>query len=96
MIRHIVLLKWKADTTPEQRAAVLERLQTLPPAIPELRSYTLEENIGTDPGNFDLAIIAEVDDLAAYAAYRDHPLHQAVIHESIRPNLEARAALQVR
>lgn len=81
--------------TPEQRAATIAQIRTLPRDVPELRSYTVEENIGSDDGNYDLAIVAEVDDLDAYAAYRDNAIHQALIRDAIRPLLEQRAALQV-
>jgi len=95
MVRHVVLLKWRTESTPEQRAATIAQIRTLPSQVTELRSYTVEENVGSDDGNYDLAIIAEVDDLDAYAAYRDNPVHQAVIRDSIRPLLEQRAALQI-
>jgi hypothetical protein len=95
MVRHVVLMSWKSESTPEQRAAAIAQLQTLPSQVPELRVYTVEENIGSDNGNYDLAVIAEVDDLDAYASYRDNQVHQAMLRDSIRPLLENRAALQI-
>lgn len=95
MIRHVVLLQWKPEARGDQRAAAIARIRTMPSHVPELRTYAVEENVGTDDGNYDLAIIAEVDDLAAYAAYRDNDEHQAILRESIRPLLHKRAAVQV-
>jgi hypothetical protein len=92
--RHVVLLRWTADTTPEQRAAVVDGLRGLPAVIPELRNYVVGEDAHVNEGNFDLVAVADFDDVAGYLVYRDHPVHQAVIAEHIRPILAARAALQ--
>jgi DNA-binding Lrp family transcriptional regulator len=94
-VRHIVLLKWKAEATAEERERVVTELRRLPGIIPELRHYRVEPNGGPDPTNFDLAIEADLDDMASYEIYRDHPDHQAVIREFIRPILEGRAAVQI-
>ena len=45
-------------------------------------------------GNFDLAVVADCDDVAGYRAYATHPAHLAVIAERIRPILADRAAVQ--
>ena len=39
-------------------------------------------------------VVADFDDVDGYLVYRDHPDHQAVIQELIRPILAARAAVQ--
>jgi hypothetical protein len=94
MFRHVSLLRWKADSTPEQHAAVLDALRLLPSQVPTIRAYTLGEDVNETDGNYDLAIVADFDDKAGYVIYRDHPVHQRVIAELIRPILEARAAVQ--
>ena len=38
--------------------------------------------------------LADFDDVDGYLVYRDHPDHQAVIRERIRPILADRAAVQ--
>ena len=45
-------------------------------------------------GNYDLVVVADFDDVDGYLVYRDHPDHQAVIAEHIRPILADRAAVQ--
>jgi len=95
MFRHIALLRWTDDSTPEQRAAVLAGLRELPDAIPEIRNYTLGVDAGlAAEGNSDFAIVADFDDVDAYVVYRDHPVHQDLIARLIRPILAARAAVQ--
>jgi hypothetical protein len=41
MIRHIALVKWKAEATAEQRVATIKRMRTLPEHIAEIRSYSV-------------------------------------------------------
>jgi hypothetical protein len=95
MFRHIVLLRWTDESTPDQRVAVPAALRELPGAIPEIRSYALgvDAGVGGD-GNSDLAIVADFDTVADYAVYRDHPVHQDLIARFIRPILASRAAVQ--
>jgi hypothetical protein len=94
MFRHVVLLCWKPDATDEQRTLVHDALLGLPPQIPEIRSYQVGVDVGETDGNFSLAVVADFDDKAGYVVYRDHPAHQRVIRDLIRPILEHRAAVQ--
>jgi hypothetical protein len=95
MFRHVVVLRWKDSATAEQRRAAREGLETLPPQIPEIKSYRVGEDAGlAAQGNSDLVVVADFDDVAGYLVYRDHPVHQDVIATFIRPILESRAAVQ--
>jgi hypothetical protein len=95
MFRHVVLLKWTDSATPEQRRAVVDGLETLPSAIPEIRSYRVGVDAGLMPdATSDLVVVADFDDIGGYLVYRDHPVHQAVIAERIRPILASRTAVQ--
>src|SRR5262245_1241468 len=94
MFRHVVLLQWTAEATDAQRAAVVDALRLLPGAIPEIRQYDIGVDARVNEGNFDLVVVADFDDIDGYLVYRDHPQHQAVIAELMRPILAARAALQ--
>lgn len=95
MFRHVVMLRWTEAATAEQRDAVPTALATLPPQIPEIRSYQVGRDAGhAAPGNYDLVIVADFDDVAGYETYRDNPVHEDVIARFIRPILESRAAVQ--
>jgi len=94
MFRHVVMLRWKPEATPEQRAAVETGLAALPARIPEIRGYTIGPDAHVNEGNYDLVIVADFDDVDGYLVYRDHPDHQAVIREHIAPILAERAAVQ--
>ena len=94
-LRHVVLLRWKDDTTPEDIAAIEAALGTLPVAIPELVAYRYGRDAGLAEGNWDFAIVADVVSVDDYVTYRDHPAHQAAITERIRPHAAERAAVQL-
>jgi hypothetical protein len=94
MLRHVVMFRWRDGTTPEHLKAIEEGLGGLPAAIPELRAYTFGGDIGVNEGNFDFAVVADFHDADDYVAYRDHPLHQAVLAERIRDHVADRAAVQ--
>jgi len=94
MFRHVVLLRWKPEATPEQRAAVETGLAALPGLIPQIRAYTIGSDAHVNDGNYDLVVVADFDDVDGYLVYRDHPDHRAVIREHITPILAERAAIQ--
>jgi hypothetical protein len=94
MFRHVVLLRWKPEATEAQRRAVDAGLSELPGLIPEIRNYVFGTDAHINAANFDLAIVADFDDVDAYLVYRDHPDHQHVIRERIQPILADRAAVQ--
>jgi Stress responsive A/B Barrel Domain len=94
MFRHVVMLRWKREATPEQRSAVEAGLVELPRRIPEIRSYTIGTDARLNEGNFDLVVVADFDDVDGYLVYRDHPDHQTVMRELIAPIRAERAAVQ--
>jgi hypothetical protein len=94
VFRHVVVLRWTAEATDEQRSHVMSGLAELPGLIPELRDYRFGPDAHMSEGNFDLAIVADFDDVDGYLAYRDNPDHVSLINERIRPILADRAAVQ--
>jgi hypothetical protein len=79
MIRHIVLFKFKAETTPEQRASFVSGLRGLPARIDILRHVEVGENITDSPRAFDISLMVDVDNEADLKAYAAHPDHQPII-----------------
>jgi len=93
-LRHLVLLRFHEGTEPEQVEAIATALRTLPGQIPELQGYLVGTDLALADGNFAFGISADFASQADYEAYRDHPAHQAVIHDLIAPHVAARAAVQ--
>jgi hypothetical protein len=94
MFRHVALFVWSDDATETQKAAVADELRALPGLIGTVRDYRIGPDAGLAEGNFDFAVVADFDDVDGYLVYRDHPAHQAVLAERIRPILASRAAVQ--
>jgi hypothetical protein len=94
MFRHVVLFVWSDDATDAQKSAVVEGLRALPGLIDTIRDYRIGADAGLAEGNSDFAVVADFDDRDGYLIYRDHPEHQRVIAELIRPILASRAAVQ--
>lgn len=95
MIRHVSLLTWSDAATAEALAALERDLAALPGLIPELRHYTFGADLGAADGNADYVIIADLDDLDAWRRYQEHPAHQALLRDRIRPILATRTAAQL-
>ena len=94
MFRHVVMMRWTAAATSAERFAVQAALAELPDRIPEISNYVVGTDARVNEGNYDLVVVADFDDVDAYLVYRDHPDHQAVIRERIKPILSERAAVQ--
>jgi hypothetical protein len=92
MFRHVSLLKFNDPRT--DVPVVAAALSALPASIPALRDYRVGADAGLADGNFDLAIVADFDDVAGYESYRDDPDHQRILTEIVKPRLAQRAAAQ--
>jgi Stress responsive A/B Barrel Domain len=95
MLRHISCLTWKEGTPPEAVAAVEAGLAELPALIPELRAFSFGPDLGLASGNADFAIVADLDDTDGWRRYQEHPAHQALLVDRIRPILASRTAAQL-
>ena len=94
MLRHVALFRFTPESTPEQHQAMFEALRGLPAVIPELKGYQVGPDQGLVDGNWDAAVVADCDDEAGWQTYTDHPAHQRILIEQIRPMLAERAAVQ--
>lgn len=81
MIRHLVLLKFSAEATPERRADLAAAFAALPTQIPQVRS--LEWGLNASPEQLDKGFThcftLTFDNEAARDAYLPHPAHQAFV-----------------
>lgn len=93
-VRHVATFTFVDEVTEEQIASVTAGLEELPGAIPEIEAFTCGPDAGLNDGNAHYSVVADFPSIDAYLAYRDHPAHQAVLVERIRPILAARAAVQ--
>ncbi len=96
MIRHVVMLRWSEAVTAEDVEAVSTALSGLPAQIGTLKNYSFGSDAGISTDNWDFAIVADFDDEAGYAHYRDHEAHHRAIADHIKPILADRSAVQFR
>ena len=79
-IRHIVC--WKLNAlTPRKKAddaaEIAAGLQGLVGIVPEIRALTVGPDVAGNE-NWDVALIADFDDLEALGRYQNHPEHKKV------------------
>jgi hypothetical protein len=95
MIRHVAVFRWVEGTTPEQVAAVVTGLASLPAQVPSIRAYTHGPDLRLGDGRWDYAVVGDFDDGAGYQAYVDHPAHDDVRRELILPLVAERGNVQI-
>jgi hypothetical protein len=95
VLTHIVLITAADDATDEQVEAMVVGLRGLPAQIDAIATYSVGRDLGLADGNATVAIqatFASPDDLQTYV---DHPAHQKVITELIRPIAATTSRAQV-
>ncbi len=96
MLRHVVLFTWSDAADDERRAAATAALRRLREDVGGMSALTVEDDAGLVEGNADAVLVADFPDADAFHRYAQHPVHQAVIAEHVRPWLAARSAVQYR
>lgn len=94
MLRHVVILTFADHAPADTITNLAPQLRAMSSIIPGLLRYAVGRDAGIDGGNGSFAIVGDFVDEAAYAGYRDHPVHQEIIATLVRPNLSSRAAVQ--
>ena len=79
MLTHVVLFKFKPETTAEQAAHLENGLKGLPALIPEIREFRVGRDVVRSERSYDLGLVSGFDDLAALQRYQVHPDHQQVV-----------------
>ena len=74
VIQHIVLLKWKPETTEEQILSAVRRAEHLPNEIDGVESLTIGRNRVSHEHGYTHVLIVRLTDEPALARYLEHPL----------------------
>lgn len=80
MIKHITLINFKDGTTAEQKQAVEDVFNKLPDLIPELRSFSVGQDLGLLDGNSGFAVVGDFDNKDDFLVYSTHQAHMDVIY----------------
>ena len=94
MFRHVVMVKFTPEATDEQKETLREGLATMPEQIPEVRAYRFGDDVRISADNFDFVLVADFENQDGFLAYRDHPAHQKLVADLLRPIVAQRAAVQ--
>lgn len=79
MITHLVLFKFKPETTEAQIQQLIEGLGSLPQSIEEIREFRFGSDVIHSERSYDLGLVSSFDDLEALQRYQVHPEHQKVV-----------------
>jgi Stress responsive A/B Barrel Domain len=95
-IRHAVLFRFVEGVDADKVAALSAGLDSMPGATGAVTPERFHHGraLKLNPGSWDYAVVAEFDSVDAYATYRDHPEHRALIRDLITPIIAERAAVQ--
>ena len=74
-VLHVVTVRWKADSTPQQRQAALDGVKKMAGEIPGIKNVWLK-TLKVQGENYNNAFAIEFDSEAAFKAYADAAAHQ--------------------
>lgn len=94
MFRHVVLFRLTESADSHVREEILNGLALLPTQIPSIKRFVFGRDVGIASGNFDIAVIADFADQAAYLEYSTHSAHVEFVRKCVRPYLQERSAVQ--
>ncbi len=87
MIEHLVLFKWKPETSTEKISEVMAHLKALKGKIPGIIDLSCGENFSERSQGFQHGLVVKFENKAALDAYMPHPIHQEVVQNLIKPIL---------
>ncbi len=79
MITHVVLFKFKAETTEDEIQQLVEGLGGLPQAIEDIREFRFGTDVIHSERSYDLGLVSSFEDLDALQRYQVHPEHVKVV-----------------
>jgi ABC-type glycerol-3-phosphate transport system substrate-binding protein len=78
MVEHVVLFKFKEETTKDQLIEVCEKFKSLKDKVPGLIDAQAGLNFSINNKGFQVLLSAKLDDIEALDFYLSHPAHQEV------------------
>ncbi len=79
MLHHIVLMKFKPDTSEEDVARMALMLDALPEKVVEIQTYEFGPDIVRSERSYDFALVSGFANLEAMQRYQVHPEHKKVV-----------------
>lgn len=79
MLTHVVLFKFKPETTEAEIQQLAEGLGRLPAIIDEIREFRFGRDVLRSERSYDFGLVSSFEDLEALQRYQVHPDHQKVV-----------------
>jgi Stress responsive A/B Barrel Domain len=79
MVHHMVCLKFGQETTQNQKAEAIRRLQELSTKVPDVLALSCNHNFGLRSQGYDVGLLVQFEQKAHLDAYGPHPAHQSVV-----------------
>lgn len=79
MLTHVVVWKYRADVSPEDRADHLNQLRGLANIVPGIESLSVGFDILHSPRSYDTGLVGIFRDRSVLDAYTVHPDHVKVV-----------------
>jgi hypothetical protein len=95
MIQHIVLIKWKPETTEEDIVEAFDAARVLLDGIDSVQKLTLGRNRGESDHGFTHALIVSLADTDALRSYLEHPTRVRYVRERLLPLEQQRIEIDV-
>jgi len=94
MITHVWSMSFTPDATEAQRADFVTAMFELPSKIEGVESFRSGVDLGLNPGNAEVVIIAEFADVDAWRSYLEAPAHVAFVEDHVNPLCASWGAIQ--
>ena len=75
-ILHVVTVKWKADSTPQQQQTAIDGIRRMAADVPGLKTIWVRK-LKTQPADFNTTFAMEFESKAAFDAYTNSAAHKA-------------------
>jgi hypothetical protein len=88
MIEHLVLLKVKSEASPAEGEKMVQALRSLVGRVPSIQDLSCGANFSNRNQGFTHGLLVRCRSRADLDAYINHPEHQRVVAECVRPIVE--------
>jgi hypothetical protein len=75
-ILHVITVKWKADSTPQQQQAAIDAIRKMAADVPGLKNIWVKK-IKVQPAEYNATFAMEFESKAAFDAYTNSAAHKA-------------------
>ena len=81
-VRHVVLFDMSLEADDPKAHEIIGKLNALPLHIDEIKTWTIQTDLGERDASHRYALIADFDSMDAVNAYLEHPEHVRVVDEA--------------